>query len=70
MRLTRPWGGRPGPRHRGVQLCGCCAGRCSLRGVLLGLPQFRDSGRQGNEIREEREGCERVVSGDVPEQRQ
>ena len=34
----------------------------------LDLPQFRDSGRQGNEIRDEREGCEGAVSGGVPEE--
>jgi hypothetical protein len=67
--MTRPWGSRPGPRHRGVQLRGCCTGRCGVRGVLLGLSQFRDGSRQGNEIRDEREGCERAVSADVPHQR-
>jgi hypothetical protein len=50
-------------------LRGCCAGRCSLRGVLLDLSQFRDGSRQGNEIRDEHERCERPVSGDVPQQR-
>jgi hypothetical protein len=47
---------------------GCGAGRCGLRGVSLGFPQFRGGGRQRDEIRDQREGCERSVSGGVPQQ--
>jgi hypothetical protein len=50
-----------------VQLRGCCAG--GLRGVPLGLSQFLDRRRQGNEIRDECDGCKRAVSADVPQQR-
>ena len=54
-KLTQPRRGRLVLRHRGAQPRGCHAGRRGLRGVLLSPPHFRNSGLQGDKIRDERQ---------------
>jgi hypothetical protein len=45
--------------HRG------CPGRCSLRRMLLGLAELGDRDGQGSQVRGERDGDQRGVSGDL-----
>jgi hypothetical protein len=52
-----------------VQVSGCAPGCCCLGGMLLGLAQIHDRGGQGNELGHERDGHQRVVTGQVTGQR-